>query len=284
MTFFDTAEVYGPHTNEDLVGEALAPVRSQVVIGTKFGWKPAAEDGSRWTALESRPTHIKQVVEGSLRRLRVDAIDLYYQHRVDPNVPINKLRVATAGLCLFCTCRVRYVVDFPPTWRAWRHYPFLDDHRREESASNCCTLPMPPFIHSRIGREAVRRDVAIHPVPPHAWFGAGGGTWKPCSSASGDACAPSVVIRLFERAARLRARSFRGRREAPPCVPRRRPFRHGYWCSRNPAPHRLRRLDAADEHVDEFGQSRGRLAARGQRESARDVEQRTLERGGEQVE
>ena len=84
VTFFDTAEVYGPHTNEELVGEALAPVRSQVVIATKFGWKPAPGDESRWSSLESRPAHIKRVVEGSLTRLRVDAIDLYYQHRVDP--------------------------------------------------------------------------------------------------------------------------------------------------------------------------------------------------------
>jgi aryl-alcohol dehydrogenase-like predicted oxidoreductase len=98
VTFFDTAEVYGPHTNEDLVGEALAPVRSQVAIATKFGWKPAAEDGSRWSALESRPAHIKQVVEGSLRRLRVDAIDLYYQHRVDPNVPIEDVAGAVRDL------------------------------------------------------------------------------------------------------------------------------------------------------------------------------------------
>ena len=97
VTFFDTAEVYGPHTNEELVGEALAPVRSQVVIATKFGWKPAAGDGSRWSALESRPAHIKQVVEGSLTRLRVDAIDLYYQHRVDPNVPIEDVAGAVRG-------------------------------------------------------------------------------------------------------------------------------------------------------------------------------------------
>ena len=66
VTFFDTAEVYGPHTNEELVGEALAPVRSQVVIATKFGWKPAPGDESRWSSLESRPAHIKRVVEGSL--------------------------------------------------------------------------------------------------------------------------------------------------------------------------------------------------------------------------
>jgi aryl-alcohol dehydrogenase-like predicted oxidoreductase len=98
VTFFDTAEVYGPHTNEELVGEALAPVRSQVVIATKFGWKPTAGDASRWSALESHPAHIKQVVEGSLTRLRVETIDLYYQHRVDPNVPIEDVAGAVKDL------------------------------------------------------------------------------------------------------------------------------------------------------------------------------------------
>ena len=98
VTFFDTAEVYGPHTNEELVGEALAPVRSQVVIATKFGWRPAAPGEERWSSLESRPAHIRQVVEGSLKRLRVDAIDLYYQHRVDPNVPIEEVAGAVKDL------------------------------------------------------------------------------------------------------------------------------------------------------------------------------------------
>ncbi len=98
VTFFDTAEVYGPHTNEDLVGEALAPVRSQVVIATKFGWRPAAEGEERWSCLESRPAHIRQVVEGSLKRLRVETIDLYYQHRVDPNVPIEDVAGAVKDL------------------------------------------------------------------------------------------------------------------------------------------------------------------------------------------
>jgi aryl-alcohol dehydrogenase-like predicted oxidoreductase len=98
VTFFDTAEVYGPHTNEQLVGEALAPVRSQVVIATKFGWKPTADDTSRWSALASHPAHIKQVVEGSLTRLRVEAIDLYYQHRVDPDVPIEDVAGAVKEL------------------------------------------------------------------------------------------------------------------------------------------------------------------------------------------
>ena len=89
VTFFDTAEVYGPLTNEELVGEALAPFRGQVVIATKFGWAPAPGDKERWSALNSRPEHIKEAVEGSLKRLRVDTIDLYYQHRVDPSVPIE---------------------------------------------------------------------------------------------------------------------------------------------------------------------------------------------------
>src|SRR5215471_18906118 len=89
VTFFDTAEVYGPHTNEELVGEALAPFRTSVAIATKFGWEPAHEGEARWSRLNSRPQHIRRAVDGSLRRLRVDAIDLYYQHRVDPEVPIE---------------------------------------------------------------------------------------------------------------------------------------------------------------------------------------------------
>jgi aryl-alcohol dehydrogenase-like predicted oxidoreductase len=89
VTFFDTAEVYGRLTNEELVGEALTPFRGKVVIATKFGWEASPGDGNRWTSLNSRPEHIKQVAEASLRRLRVDAIDLFYQHRVDLNVPIE---------------------------------------------------------------------------------------------------------------------------------------------------------------------------------------------------
>ena len=98
VTFFDTAEVYGPLTNEELVGEALGPFRGQVVIATKFGWAPAPGDRERWSALNSRPEHIKQAVEGSLKRLKLDAIDLYYQHRVDPNVPIEDVAGAVKDL------------------------------------------------------------------------------------------------------------------------------------------------------------------------------------------
>jgi aryl-alcohol dehydrogenase-like predicted oxidoreductase len=98
VTFFDTAEVYGPLANEELVGEALAPFRNQVVIATKFGWRPAPGDEVRWSLLDSRPEHIRQVVEGSLKRLRVEAIDLYYQHRVDPEVPIEDVAGAVKEL------------------------------------------------------------------------------------------------------------------------------------------------------------------------------------------
>jgi aryl-alcohol dehydrogenase-like predicted oxidoreductase len=98
VTFFDTAEVYGPVVNEELVGEALAPFRNQVVIATKFGWKPAPGDEVRWSLLDSRPEHIRRVVEGSLKRLRVEAIDLYYQHRVDPEVPIEDVARAVKDL------------------------------------------------------------------------------------------------------------------------------------------------------------------------------------------
>ena len=89
VTFFDTAEVYGPFTNEELVGEALAPFREQVVIATKFGWNVDPETGKQNAGLNSRPEHIRVAVEGSLKRLRTDTIDLLYQHRVDPEVPIE---------------------------------------------------------------------------------------------------------------------------------------------------------------------------------------------------
>jgi aryl-alcohol dehydrogenase-like predicted oxidoreductase len=98
VTFFDTAEVYGPLANEDLVGEALAPFRGQVAVATKFGWKPASEGEARWSLLSSHPDHIRRVIDGSLARLRVDAIDLYYQHRVDPDVPIEDVAGAVKEL------------------------------------------------------------------------------------------------------------------------------------------------------------------------------------------
>src|SRR5256885_75507 len=97
VTFFDTAEIYGPHTNEELVGEALAPVRAQVVIATKFG---IGRDAGGQQLQDSRPERIKQSVEGSLKRLRTDVIDLYYQHRVDPTVPIEDVAGKGEGMNL----------------------------------------------------------------------------------------------------------------------------------------------------------------------------------------
>jgi aryl-alcohol dehydrogenase-like predicted oxidoreductase len=98
VTFFDTAEVYGPFTNEEVVGEALEPFRNDVVIATKFGFAKKLGDSSRWSGLDSRPEHIKEVVDASLKRLRTDRIDLLYQHRVDPEVPIEDVAGAVKEL------------------------------------------------------------------------------------------------------------------------------------------------------------------------------------------
>ncbi len=98
INFFDTAEVYGPFTNEDLLGEALSPVRDKVVIATKFGFNLNADGSPGWQGLNSKPEHIKEVVEASLKRLRTNVIDLYYQHRVDPAVPIEDVAGAVKDL------------------------------------------------------------------------------------------------------------------------------------------------------------------------------------------
>ena len=98
VTFFDTAEVYGPFTNEELVGEALAPVRDKVVIATKFGFNLNLDGSPGWQGLNSKPERIKQVAEASLKRLRTDVIDLFYQHRVDPDVPIEDVAGAVKEL------------------------------------------------------------------------------------------------------------------------------------------------------------------------------------------
>ena len=98
VTFFDTAEVYGPFTNEELVGEALAPFRGKVAIATKFGFKPSTPSEKRWDGLDSRPEHIREAAEGSLKRLGIETIDLFYQHRVDPTVPIEDVAGAVKDL------------------------------------------------------------------------------------------------------------------------------------------------------------------------------------------
>src|ERR1700709_1115601 len=98
ITFFDTAEVYGPYTNEELLGEAFSPIRDQVVIATKFGFRLNPDGSPGWQGLDSRPEHIRQAVEGSLKRLRTNVIDLLYQHRVDPEVPIEEVAGAVKDL------------------------------------------------------------------------------------------------------------------------------------------------------------------------------------------
>jgi aryl-alcohol dehydrogenase-like predicted oxidoreductase len=98
VSLFDTAEVYGPFINEELVGEALHPFRNEVVIATKFGFKLDPNGGPNWVGLDSKPTHIKQVAEASLKRLRIEAIGLFYQHRVDPDVPIEEVAGAVQDL------------------------------------------------------------------------------------------------------------------------------------------------------------------------------------------
>jgi aryl-alcohol dehydrogenase-like predicted oxidoreductase len=98
VTFFDTAEVYGPYSNEEVVGEALAPFRKNVVIATKFGFQANPNDSGKWTALNSSPDHIKHIVESSLKRLQTDTIDLLYQHRVDPDTPIEETAGAVKDL------------------------------------------------------------------------------------------------------------------------------------------------------------------------------------------
>ncbi len=98
VTFFDTAEVYGPLTNEELLGEALSSIREKVVIATKFGFELDPNGGAKWVGLNSQPKHIKEVAEGSLKRLKIDVIDLFYQHRVDPDVPIEEVAGAVKEL------------------------------------------------------------------------------------------------------------------------------------------------------------------------------------------
>ena len=98
INFFDTAEVYGPLTNEKLLGDALSPIRDQVVIATKFGFRLDPEGKKPWSGLDSRPEHIREVAEASLKRLRIDTIDLFYQHRVDPEVPIEEVAGAVKEL------------------------------------------------------------------------------------------------------------------------------------------------------------------------------------------
>ena len=137
MTFFDTAEAYGPFTNEELVGQALAPVRDRVVIATKFGFDIDPETGERRPGLNSRPEHVKRATEGMLKRLGTDRIDLLYQHRVDPEVPIEDVAGAVKELILPARCATS----------ACRRPP------RRPSAARTPSSPSPPSRAStRCGR------------------------------------------------------------------------------------------------------------------------------------
>ena len=143
VTFFDTAEVYGPYTNEELVGEALAPIRDKVAIATKFGFDIEAG------GLNSRPEHIKKVVEGSLKRLRTDRIDLYYQHRVDPKVPIEDVagavkelikegKVLHFGLSEASAKTIRRAHAVQPVTAVQTEYSLMDETRSENGVLATC--------------------------------------------------------------------------------------------------------------------------------------------------
>src|SRR5436309_2504091 len=122
VTFFDTAEVYGPFTNEDLVGEALAPFRGRVAVATKFGFAPSASGEARWSRLDSRPEHVREVAEASLKRLRTDAIDLFYQHRVDllGRVAARKKATPAQIAIAWLLARKPWIVPIPGTTKIHR--------------------------------------------------------------------------------------------------------------------------------------------------------------------
>jgi aryl-alcohol dehydrogenase-like predicted oxidoreductase len=144
VTFFDTAEVYGPFTNEEIVGEALAPIRNQVVIATKFGFKIDPETGKQ-IGMDSRPEHIKEVADASLKRLKTDVIDLFYQHRVDPDLPIED--VAGAVKDLIQQGKVK-------------HFGLSEPGVRRSDALTRCNRSRPFRTNIRYGR-AGRRPMAL---------------------------------------------------------------------------------------------------------------------------
>jgi diketogulonate reductase-like aldo/keto reductase len=170
VTFFDTAEVYGPFTNEELVGEALAPYRNQVVIATKFGFAPAAD--GKWTGLNSRPENIKQSVEGSLKRLKTDVIDLYYQHRVDPNVPIEE--VAGAVKDLIQQGKVK-------------HWDFLKQVCKLSVRLMRCNPLLPCKVNTLYGQEHRKRKSFLH------WK-----NWALASLRSAHLAKASLPVRLMK--------------------------------------------------------------------------------------
>ncbi|MRR38546.1 aldo/keto reductase [bacterium] len=163
ITFFDTAEAYGPFVNEELVGEALAPLRRQVVIATKFGWDIDPVTGARTGGVNSRPDHIKQVAEAALRRLRTDVIDLFYQHRVDPAVPIEDVagavkdliqqgKVKHFGLSEAAAETIRRAHAVQPVTAVQSEYSLWTRDHEDDSLPVCRELGIGYVAYSPLGR------------------------------------------------------------------------------------------------------------------------------------
>ena len=170
VTFFDTAEIYGPFTNEELVGEALAPVRAQVVIATKFGFDIDPDTGQQ-RGLDSRPEHIKLVAEASLKRLRTEAIDLLYQHRVDPNVPIEDTvgamaelvregKVRALGLSEASAATIRRAHAVHPIAAVQSEYSLWSRDPEEEVFAVCRELGIGFVPYSPLGRGLLTGTIA----------------------------------------------------------------------------------------------------------------------------
>src|SRR5688500_5116216 len=173
VTFFDTAEVYGPFTNEELVGEALAPVREQVVIATKFGFKPDTPGSARWNAVDSRPEHIKEVADASLKRLNIEVIDLLYQHRVDTEVPIedvagtvkeliNAGKVKHFGLSEAGVETIRRAHEVQPVTAVQSEYSLWWRKPEEEVLPTCEELGIGFVPFSPLGRGFLTGEIAEH--------------------------------------------------------------------------------------------------------------------------
>ena len=155
ITFFDTAEVYGPFTNEELLGEALAPFRGQVVIATKFGFRPDPNGGPRWTGLDSRPAHIKEVAQASLKRLRIETIDLLYLHGWDPLTPLEEsLRTCDD---LVRAGKVRYIGV--STFKAWQMMKALAISREQRGLLMGAEPSSSPGMAPRFGE--LDRDLLL---------------------------------------------------------------------------------------------------------------------------
>ncbi len=175
ITFFDTAEVYGPFTNEELVGEALAPFQGQVVIATKFGFRLNADGSPGWSGFNSRPERIKQVAEESLKRLKVEAIDLLYQHRVDPDVPIEEVagtvkelieagKVKHFGLSEASAENIRRAHAVQPVTAVQSEYSLWWRTPEEEVLPTCEELGIGFVPYSPLGRGYLTGKIDEHTV------------------------------------------------------------------------------------------------------------------------